>query len=342
MDKLINSNNINVVTVGTGTPMTTASRVNACTVILGGNDFILVDVGPGSTKNMLSNGMDLSKVTGVLLTHFHSDHIGDLGEINLQSWARGRSKPLRVYGPPGVEDIVEGFNQAYKLDCEHREEHHGKQIIDKKNGKMNYTILKHYKNSDGQTFTITPNGVEITIFEVDHGPVKPSTGYKFKYQEKTVVISGDTKFCNNLIKHAMNCDLLVHEVICCQLISYMIYFAEKYVSKRNAVMLEDTLNYHTSYEDCTKICNITNAKSIVFTHIVPPLPGFIVKVAFYLFSRHSGPSVPNWFANDMDVYTVYKPQTSAKKLYNHNIIVLIGIGIFLSYQFFKLFNQDIQ
>ena len=71
----------------------------------------------------------LQNIAGVFLTHFHSDHIGELGEIRLQTWVAGRKTPLKVYGPPGVEQVVAGFNQAYALDDGYRTEHHGAAML---------------------------------------------------------------------------------------------------------------------------------------------------------------------------------------------------------------------
>jgi ribonuclease Z len=65
------------------------------------------------------------------LPHFHSDHIGDLGEFNMNTWAMGRPGPLRVYGPPGVERVVAGFAEAYALDTQYRIAHHGTEFLPK-------------------------------------------------------------------------------------------------------------------------------------------------------------------------------------------------------------------
>src|SRR4029079_14347380 len=73
------------------------------------------------------------------LTHLHSDHIGELGEVATQSWLGGRKVPLEVYGPPapepserttdaegetfgvaGTEAVVKGFDEAYNSDAEFR------------------------------------------------------------------------------------------------------------------------------------------------------------------------------------------------------------------------------
>src|SRR6516162_10798557 len=110
---LLAPNQISVVLWGTGDPAPDRDRASACTAVFVAGQFFLVDVGPSSARNVGAFGLPVARLTGVLLTHFHSDHIGDLGEINTQSWMAGRDHLLPVYGPPGVESVVDGFIRAY-------------------------------------------------------------------------------------------------------------------------------------------------------------------------------------------------------------------------------------
>src|SRR5262249_52783231 len=94
---------------GTSSPLPHPTRAKACVAVFAGGKFWVVDTGPGSWNTAALARIDGSKIGGVLLTHFHSDHIGDLGEWNLQTWVGGRPGPLPVYGGPGVERVVAGF-----------------------------------------------------------------------------------------------------------------------------------------------------------------------------------------------------------------------------------------
>jgi len=100
---------------GTGNPLPDRNRADACTAVFAGGNFYLVDVGPGAWKNLALWHIPAPPLAAVMLTHFHSDQIGELGEVNMQTWAQGRDHPLRVFGPPGVEQVVGGFEQAYAL-----------------------------------------------------------------------------------------------------------------------------------------------------------------------------------------------------------------------------------
>ena len=122
---LIADGRMHVVLVGTGGPIANERRVSQCTAVLAGGEFLVVDAGPGSARRSSLLRLPGAHLSGILLTHYHSDHIGDLGEINTQSWIDGRAASLEVFGPEGVEDIVDGFKKAYVRDVGYRNVHHG-------------------------------------------------------------------------------------------------------------------------------------------------------------------------------------------------------------------------
>ena len=102
---------LRVLLCGTSSPMPHPTRAKACVAVFAAGRFWVVDTGPGSWNRLALWRVDGRRIGGVLLTHFHSDHIGELGEFNLQTWVAGRPGPLRVFGPPGVERVVAGFRR---------------------------------------------------------------------------------------------------------------------------------------------------------------------------------------------------------------------------------------
>lgn len=103
---------------GTGSPMADPARAGPCTVVVAGRRMFVVDSGPGSVRNLTLMNLPPARAEAAFLTHFHSDHIGDLGELMLQHWAGGAAgAPLPVYGPTGVDQVVGGFMAAYGLDA---------------------------------------------------------------------------------------------------------------------------------------------------------------------------------------------------------------------------------
>ena len=103
---------MHVVLVGSGGPMNNEDRLSACTAIIAGGEFILVDAGPGTSRNADLQNLPLMGLSAVFLTHYHSDHIGGLGETNFMSWGQARKRELDVYGPEGVRITSEGLNRA--------------------------------------------------------------------------------------------------------------------------------------------------------------------------------------------------------------------------------------
>src|SRR5690348_7203982 len=115
---------LSVLLCGTGSPLPDVNRAGPCTLVAAGSHLFLVDAGLDSARNLLLWHVPLERVDAILITHFHSDHIAELGELRLQTWVAGRKRPLTVFGPPGIEQIVDGFNEAYALDAGYRTAHH--------------------------------------------------------------------------------------------------------------------------------------------------------------------------------------------------------------------------
>ena len=117
---------LHVAVVGSGSPLPDARRGNPCAAVIASGRIFVVDAGERASETMNRMQLAPSRIAAVLLTHFHSDHIGGLGTVNLQRWvADAAQTPLRVLGPPGVERVVAGFNEAYALDSGYRTAHHG-------------------------------------------------------------------------------------------------------------------------------------------------------------------------------------------------------------------------
>lgn len=108
---------LHLAVVGSGSPMPDAKRGDSCAAIIAGGRIFVVDAGERAAETMARMQLAPKRIAAVLLTHFHSDHIGGLGTVNLQRWvADAATAPLRVIGPAGVERVVAGLNEAYALD----------------------------------------------------------------------------------------------------------------------------------------------------------------------------------------------------------------------------------
>ena len=267
---MLSDGQLHVVMCGTGSPLADASRASACVAVVAGGEVILIDTGPGSWRQVALNKLPVQNVSAVLLTHFHSDHIGDLGEAITQSWIAGRKQPLEVYGPPGVEKIVAGFAQAYSLDVDYRVAHHSDQMLPRAAAGAVAHEVK-LKSADEAVTVFERNGLKVIAFKVEHDPVKPAYGYRLDYHGRSVVISGDTTKSANLARHAAGADLLIHEVLAKDVLTFAANNLERAGDKRRAKLTRDILSYHASPTEAAEIAATAKVETLVFTHMVPPI-----------------------------------------------------------------------
>lgn len=267
-----------VLLCGSGSPIPDKDRAAACTVIAAGEDLYVIDAGGGSVRNLVAWKVPLDKVKGVFVTHFHSDHISDLGELRLQTWVAGRKTPLKVYGPPGIEDVVAGFNLAYAHDAVHRTAHHGAALLPPEAVPLVAVVVP--MDADGHHAAFTANGLSVTAIKVKHDPVKPAYGYRFDFQGRSITLSGDTAPSDNLAKWAKGSDILVHEGLQPELVGMLRDGLVSVDRPRYAKIMHDIPDYHTSPVDAAKVANKAGAKLLLFSHVIPPLPGFVAERAF--------------------------------------------------------------
>jgi ribonuclease Z len=275
---LLEDDALNVFLCGTGSPLPDASSAAACTLVVAAGKIYVVDVGPGSQEVAQLAGIPTSALAGIFLTHFHSDHIGELGEWAMQSWVAGRTGPLQVYGPEGVDQVVAGFRQAYRPDAEYRIAHHGLETLPRSATEWIAHTLP-LANGDG-TKILEEGGLVVTAFAVDHRPVEPAVGYRFDYRGRSVVISGDTAKSTNLEANAKGADLLIHDVLLKTVITQVSDALDEAGRKRLQRFSKDILDYHASPSEAAESAQTASVDTLVFTHLVPPVPGPLRKWLF--------------------------------------------------------------
>jgi ribonuclease Z len=194
-----------VVLLGTRSgPAVDAQRLGISTLVLAGPEKLLFDCGRAMTTGMARLAINPADVTKVFLTHLHSDHIVSLPELVLFPWAsQGRAAPVQVWGPDGTRSMVKHLLEAFSFDI------HIRRDVDEK---FSPEGIKVIANDIREGVVHEANGVKVTAFSVDHGPVKPAFGYRIDYQGHSVVISGDTKPSDSLVKFSQHVDVLIHEL----------------------------------------------------------------------------------------------------------------------------------
>ena len=269
-ESVLRSPDLQVVLCGTGSPLPDPDRAAACTAVIAGGMFVLVDVGPGAWEQLDLANLPLGSLSAVLLTHFHSDHIGDLGEAITQSWIAGRTQPLPVYGPPGVERVVAGLAEAYAFDVDHRVAHHGDAFMPRAAaGATAHPLALPPEGSSEAVPVLEQGGLRITAFRVDHAPVAEAIGYRFDWRGRSVVVSGDTRKSASLVANARGADLLIHEALQPALTNRAAEVARRLGRERMAKLASDIADYHTSPREAAEVASEAGVKRLVLTHLVP-------------------------------------------------------------------------
>lgn len=241
--------------LGTGVPAPSMDRFGPGTLVEANNQYFLFDCGRGVSQRLWQQKVQLGKVNRLFLTHLHSDHTVGIADLWLTGWLPTtfgrRSSPFEVWGPAGTREMMEGLQKAYSWDIKVRSE---------ENNKSDSGIMV-------QAHTITEGvvyqqeGITITAFLVDHSDVIDSAlGYRLDYGGHSVVISGDTRYSENLIKHARGVDVLVHEVA----------FAKAELIQKSPIVRQ-ILSYHTSPEEAGRVFSRVKPRLAVYSHIGMPL-----------------------------------------------------------------------
>ncbi|HSL86446.1 MAG TPA: MBL fold metallo-hydrolase [Bacteroidales bacterium] len=269
-----------VITTGTGAPLPEKNRVGPQTVVVAGDQILVFDAGPGSTLNLQVSGVDVSSINGLFLTHYHSDHIGDMGELMLKRWASNvATEPLPIYGPVGLDQVVTGFEMAYELDKRYRIDHHGEDMVPEE--AFGGDVVEFDLGVDLTTSKVvySSGDVEVIAFNVDHLPVFPAVGYRVNYKDRSVVIAGDTVYTDSLIDHAGGADLFVCEALHMGF-SKMISDASVDMDSNLSDVAHDIQDYHISPKDAAIVAREAGISQLVLTHILPPIPLRILKAGF--------------------------------------------------------------
>jgi ribonuclease BN (tRNA processing enzyme) len=195
-----------IILLGTGNPNPDPERFGPSVAITVNDSLYLVDCGAGVGRRVAAAGILVSQITRVFLTHLHSDHTIGYPDVILTPGVNERSESLEVFGPKGLIDMTEHILAAYRVDIQER--------IDglEPANKDGYIVHPH-EIDEGIVYS--DNNVRVEAFQVNHGSLE-SYGYKFVLPDRIVVISGDTRPSENLIKHAVGCDVLIHEVYSAQ------------------------------------------------------------------------------------------------------------------------------
>lgn len=247
---------IEVTLLGTGSPIPDARRAGPSTLVRAGDQTFLVDCGRGVLMRTAALGIGANAISALLLTHLHSDHIADLGDVLISRWVSNfapNQPPLPIIGPPGTAEVVENTLKAFGPDIGYRIAHHADLTAP--------PPVEVEEVTDGVVWG--RDGVAITVAPTDHRPVAPTIGFRIEHNGASVVLAGDTVPCPTLDALAAGAGALVHTVIRKDLVDAM-----------PMQRIRDICDYHSTVEQAADTAARAGVGILILTHYVPPIaPG---------------------------------------------------------------------
>ena len=235
-------------------------------IVVDGNTYV-VDCGDGVARQMVLAGLKLSSLRAIFITHHHSDHDADYGNLLLLAWATDLIRPVDAYGPPPLAKMTDLFLRMNDVDIRTRIADEGRRPL--------ADLVRVHEISDGGP-VMRDARVTVTAAVVDHPPIRPSFAYRFDCPDRSIVISGDTRPSDNLVKLARGADVLVHEVM------YPPALPALLAGEPNATRLRDhLLASHTTAEEVGRVATRAGVKTLVLSHFVPGGFPFIPDKTWY-------------------------------------------------------------
>jgi ribonuclease Z len=241
--------------LGTGSPPPNPKRRGPATLIVASDsERFLVDAGSGVGVQLMQAGVRPYDWPPVFITHHHSDHTIDLAHLLITRWIVGQNAPFEVYGPAGTRGQMDKLLDWLRLDIELRREH----MQERQPPEVRVTEIEEGR-------VLEREGLRVSAFLVEHDPVKPAFGYRFDAGGRSVVVSGDTRPCENLMRWSRGVDVLVHE--CCEMAKTSWYPGCGWASIEEKI--RDLASYHTQPEDLGRVAEGARPGRFVLSHLMP-------------------------------------------------------------------------
>jgi ribonuclease Z len=231
---------VQVTLLGTGSPTLSVERMGPCTLIEAGSERLLFDAGRGCAIRLAQARVPWRDLTQVFLTHLHADHTFALPDLHVMGWVLGRTDTLEVHGPSGTSEMMTSMIRAVEPDIASRL----RSVPTRKPPVYHATEIQ-----PGVVYE--RGGMKVTAFEVPHS-ISPAFGYRIDANGRSIVLSGDTRYSETLIRNAQGVDVLVHEVV------FGAATAEQ----------QQIANAHTTPEQAAQVFAATKPKLAIYSHLI--------------------------------------------------------------------------
>ena len=246
-----------LILLGTGGgPRPRKSSSASAQVIVSRDVAYVVDCGNGVARQLVSAGVALPSLRHVFLTHQHSDHNADYGNLIWLAWAAGLNTRVDTWGPPPIARMTELFFEMNRYDIDVRVSNEGRVPLKP-------LVHPHELSDDG--VVMRDDQMRVTAALVEHAPVVPAFAYRFDAADRSIVISGDTSPSQNLVALARGADVLVHSVMYVPAIDRLVSRVPNAASLKASI-----LAHQTSVQDAGRVAQEAGVKTLVLSHFVPP------------------------------------------------------------------------
>jgi ribonuclease Z len=241
--------------LGTGTPAPNVQRSGPAQIIEAGDDHILIDCGAGTLHRLVAAGYATLPLTAIAFTHLHSDHVTGIMDVLWAGWIQRRwQTPPVVYGPPGTQHFIDHLIEAMDYDIRVRTG----PVLRRENLVPTVVEVEDDWEVEGVDW-------RLSAFRVEHLPVDQAFGFRIDQDERSIVVSGDTKECENLVKHSRDASLLVHEVFWSKGLQQL---ADAASSPEERARFDLLKTYHTGSIEVGQVARDANTEHLVLSHIL--------------------------------------------------------------------------
>ena len=277
VSQLPREDSLTAVVCGSRSPINDPNRAEACILVQAGDQIFIFDTGNGSAQNLHNWNMPWNRLEGIFYTHLHSDHISDIADFHQGTWLNGqRSSKQKVFGPEGVQLLTDGIELAYTKDYFFRNEHHGDVIAP-----LNIVGFDTHTVNLNNPVLIDNEDLKITAYSVSHDPVDPALGYRIDYKGRSISISGDTIYDQNLVNNSKDADVLFHESMSLEILDLINANAKATGNMVAEIVTVDILDYHTPILEVVKAAKDANVRHLVFYHHLPAPRNQIMEEVMY-------------------------------------------------------------
>lgn len=238
-----------VVLLGTGSPRPSAERAQPAQLLeIGGHSFV-IDCGDGVTTQIVRAGRDVNQIQKIFLTHLHWDHVLGYAGLIWGGWSAGRAT-VEVWGPAGTKRMHDTlFGDLYRGDVDW--------ISNIAYVRSGIEGIQVHEVGEGRVYE--RDGVSVDAMKVKH-PVM-TLAYRFSYLGKSIVFSGDTAMCDELIKIARGADLLVQDTCAAS--------SRLYGDERSKKIRQALIDFHASPQQAGVMAQKAGVKRLVCSHLLP-------------------------------------------------------------------------